>query len=81
LPKKTGKKDISRSDYNKDDESRTDFAYTLALLARGCSDNEICNRILTERQNWKNKPTDHVRERYLERTITRAREIVQQPVA
>ncbi len=71
-------RNIIRDNYDKGDESRTDFAYTLALLIRGFTDNDIRQRILAERQNWDNKPTEHVRNRYLERTIERAHDVVQQ---
>ena len=65
---------IRRADYDKGDESQTDFCYTLALLRRGASDSDIKNRIFAERTAWRHKPSDIDRERYLNLTIRKARE-------
>jgi hypothetical protein len=70
-------KAISRRDYLRPDESQTDFAYTLALLRRGYSDLEISNRLLAERTCWENHQSKRKRNLYLERTIRRAREIIE----
>jgi hypothetical protein len=64
--------DISRSDYERGDESATDFAYALALFRRGCSDEEICQRIRAERDDWANHVGERRIDRYLARTVERA---------
>ena len=71
--------DISRSQYNRQDESATDFAYALALaLARRNLDDEtIKNRILLERKDWKNHHGEKKRKAYLHRTVAKARAIIQ----
>ena len=68
---------ISRRDYLRSNESQTDFAYTLALARRGYSDQQITERLLTERTCWENHRGGKKRNLYLERTIRRAREIIQ----
>jgi len=72
------KKNLSRSDYDRGNESTTDFAYTLALIRSGYSDNEIWIRLLSERSNWDNHGSDKKIIRYLRRTIQKARSIVNQ---
>lgn len=67
---------ISRSNYEKDDESATDFSYALALIRRGFSNTAIEKRILAERTNWKNHKGSRRMQRYLERTIRRARFLI-----
>ena len=59
------KKNIKRSDYNKNNESETDFAYILALLNRGFKTDEIINKILIERTNWKNHQSKKRKRHYL----------------
>jgi hypothetical protein len=68
---------ISRRDYLRPNESQTDFAYTLALLRRGYSDLEIRKRLLAQRTCWENHQGEKKRTLYLERTIRRAREIIE----
>jgi len=70
------KKSISRSAYERGNESSTDFAYTLALIRFGYSDNEIRIRLLSERSNWTNHASERKRMDYLRRTIQKARGIV-----
>ncbi len=70
-------KSISRSDYEKYDESKTDFSYALALARRGYSQSDIQNRLLTERINWKNHKGSSRRKSYILRTIEKAVGIVQ----
>lgn len=70
-------KPISRSNYDRGDESATDFAYALALLRRGYSRNFVRECIVAERKNWHNHDGGHRTEKYLERTIRRAEQIVQ----
>jgi hypothetical protein len=63
-------RDIHRSHYDRGNDSRTDFAYVMALLRRGYSDQVIRQRILDERSQWQ-KHRDP--EKYVERTIRKAR--------
>lgn len=70
-------KDISRSDYAREDESATDFSYAIALARRGYTDNEIRERIISERSIWKNHIGQCRMKHYLDRTITKARSIVE----
>lgn len=71
-------KQIKRSNYEKGDESATDFAYILALMRRGCHEDEIRNRILLERKNWFNHGNEQKMKSYLYTTIKKARSIVKQ---
>ena len=70
-------KDFSRTDYARGDESATDFSYAIALARKGFTDNEIRERILSERSIWKNHLGDRRMKHYLNRTITKARSIVE----
>ncbi len=70
------KKSLSRSYYERGNESVTDFSYAAALARRGHSNNEIYNRILSERMNWVNHNGPERRRDYLLRTIVRARQVV-----
>lgn len=72
------KKEVHRSDFNRGNESATDFAYALALARRGQSEDLIRSRILSERVSWENHQGDGRIERYLHRTIRRAKSIVEQ---
>ena len=67
---------IFRSDYERGDESATDFAYAIALFRRGHSKQSVHNRVLTERTNWKNHIGGKRKQHYLERTIEKAKNIV-----
>jgi len=69
--------DISRSDYDRGDESATDFSYSIALVRKGYTDDEIKLRILSERSNWKNHLGQRRMQHYLNRTIKRARFIAE----
>jgi hypothetical protein len=69
------KKNISRTGYDRSNESATDFAYTLALIRCGYSDNQIRIRLLSERNNWDNHVGDNKIMQYLKRTIQKARAI------
>lgn len=71
---------LSRNRYQKNSESETDFAYTLALIRKGFSDERIRSRILDERSNWNNHHGEKNQMHYLDRTIRRAREFTQQSV-
>jgi len=63
---------ISRNQYDKGDESATDYSYTLALLVRGATDEQIKSRLLAERSDFHRSERNI--EKYLTRTIKKARE-------
>lgn len=67
---------IFRSDYERGDESATDFAYAIALIRRGHSKRSIYNHILDERTDWKNHIGEKKKQHYLEKTIIKAKYIV-----
>ncbi|MFC1853780.1 DNA-primase RepB domain-containing protein [candidate division CSSED10-310 bacterium] len=67
---------LSRLDYDKGNESTTDFAYTLALLRRNVSPKEVKMRLLAERKDWTHHPGGKKQETYIERTINRASQLV-----
>ncbi len=67
---------LTRSLYNKGNESATDFAYALALYRRGLTRTEIYNRIVEERQDWSNHAGSRKRTQYLNRTLLKAEEII-----
>lgn len=68
--------DLSRSHYDRKNESATDFAFALALARRNATDEEIKMRILSERKDWKNHSGEASRRAYLDRTVAKARAIV-----
>lgn len=68
---------LFRNHYQKESDSETDFAYTLALIRKGFSDDQIRSRILAERTKWNHHQGELKQTRYLNRTIRRAREITQ----
>lgn len=67
---------ICRRDYDKGNESVTDFSYALALARRGCDEAYIIDRILEERQNWGNHQGGKRRQDYLSRTVEKAIKII-----
>jgi hypothetical protein len=67
----------SRRNYLRGNESATDFAYAIALARRGASDQQIRQRIRSERTIWTNHQGETRFNRYLDRTIRRARAVVQ----
>lgn len=69
-------KNFSRSNYNKGNESITDFSYALALARRGYDFHTIKTKIINERENWNNHLGGNRVENYLNRTITKAMNIV-----
>lgn len=71
---------FARNTYQKGNESETDFAYTLALIRKGLSDDQIRSCILSERINWYNHQGEKRQIQYLNRTIRRAREISRKTV-
>jgi len=70
-------KPLSRIDYDRGNESATDFAYALALARRGFTDETIRERLIKERICWKNHHNPRKRTLYLDRTIRRARALIQ----
>jgi len=70
------KNSISRTQYERGDESATDFAYSMALIRFGYSDDEIQMRLMAERSNWDNHRGEKRRRDYLYRTIDNARKCV-----
>jgi hypothetical protein len=69
--------DVTRTDFDRKDESATDFAYALALARRNITDEEIKTRIMSEREDWKNHQGEKKRRAYLDRTVAKARAIIQ----
>ncbi|MBF0453063.1 MAG: hypothetical protein HQK75_20350 [Candidatus Magnetomorum sp.] len=67
---------ISRMDYIKDDQSATDFSYALALIRRGFTDRQIEERIRIERVDFKNHQGQTRTQQYIQRTIYRARQLI-----
>lgn len=77
LSKRSGKQGaIQRQDYDRGDESATDFAYVLALLRRGVEPDDVVSRLLTERTDWTHHQGERRKGAYLERTIRKAAEII-----
>jgi len=72
------KNNVRRSYYDRDNESATDFSYALALARRGHDEDEIRSRILSERTNWGNHRGRGRIDLYLDRTIKKAKMIIEQ---
>ncbi len=70
------KKIISRSDYTREDDSATDFAFALALIRKGYSENTVRDQILQQRTNWDNHKGDRRLNHYLNKTIQKAKSII-----
>ncbi|MCP4372281.1 MAG: hypothetical protein GY797_29795 [Deltaproteobacteria bacterium] len=68
---------ICRSDYFSGNESSTDFSYAMALIRRGYSDTEVEHRLRSERVQWQNHLGQRRMQDYLNRTIRRARNIIE----
>jgi len=68
--------DILRDNYQKQDESATDFAYALALLRRGLSPDGVYERILSEKQDWRHHQGETRIRYYIERTIRTANDLI-----
>jgi hypothetical protein len=68
---------INRQNYEKGNESVTDFSYALALARRDCDAITIETRLLEERQNWKNHKSEKQMKDYLKRTVRKAMKIVE----
>lgn len=71
------KKHIFRSDYDKGDESKTDFAYAMALARRNYSKQLIRSCLVQGRTNWENHSGCKRKNAYINRTIEHAVTIVQ----
>lgn len=67
---------ICRTDYDKGNQSITDFSYALALARRGFDETYIKNRILQERVIWDNHLGEKRFADYLNRTVTKAMKII-----
>lgn len=67
---------ICRRDYEKGNDSVTDFSYALALVRRGYGEQDIIDRILRERQSWDNHAGAKRRQNYLKRTVKKAIKII-----
>ena len=67
---------ITRSDYARGDESATDFAYAMALFRKGFTAQHVRESILSERKEWNNHTGENRLQNYLNRTIERARMMV-----
>jgi len=72
------RKEICRSNYERGDESATDFAYALALFRRGHTSQVVQDRMLSERKNWVNHVSDKRMRHYMNKTIDKAKAIVDQ---
>ena len=66
---------LSRSNYETGDESRTDFRFALALLRAGVEPTEVKVRIQNERTEWGNHYSHRI-ENYLNHTVEKAAKIV-----
>jgi hypothetical protein len=71
------RKIIRRSDYDRGGESETDFAYALALARKGHGEDEIRSRLLSERTCWGNHAGHKRIDLYLDRTIRKAKAIIE----
>jgi len=67
---------LYRSNYERGDESATDFAYALALLRRGHNPQFVRQCLKKERSNWKNHAGRNRIEKYLDRTIDKASKVI-----
>jgi len=67
---------IRRSDYERENESVTDFAYALALARRNFSKQQIINRLLEERSDWTHHREKTRQLQYLDRTVSKVLTII-----
>ncbi len=72
---------LSRSDCLRGDESVTDFSYAVALMRRGYSNDEVEACLRRERTNWKNHSGERRMQHCLDRTVRRARNVVEEQAA
>jgi len=68
--------DICRSNFEKGNESVTDFSYALALARRGYDADQIKLKIIAERINWENHSGEKRQIAYLNRTVFKAIKII-----
>jgi len=68
---------IYRENYLRGDESAADFAFAMALFRSGADDDNVKNRLLEQRSDWKNHAGIRRKEAYLKRTIQRAKLLVE----
>lgn len=67
---------IQRLDYDRGNESVTDFAFALALLRRNYPKDQVMQRIASERTDWTNHSGPNQRKDYLIRTVENAWKII-----
>lgn len=65
-----------RTDYERHNESVTDFTYALALARRQFTKDEIIKRLLEERNDWTNHEGILRKHHYLDRTVSKAIAII-----
>jgi hypothetical protein len=65
-----------RAQYQRESESQTDFSYALALIRRGVADPAIRSSIIEQRSCWRNHKGQARMNAYLDRTIAKARTII-----
>ena len=70
------KHSICRHNYERGNESITDFSYALALARRGETAEFIESKIFSERQNWDNHIGEKRIRDYLKRTVKKAIDII-----
>lgn len=70
---------IYRKNYEKGNDSVTDFSFALALARTGASSEYIEYRIRSEREDWKNHIGEKRTEAYLRTTIQKVMSIVAKP--
>jgi hypothetical protein len=68
----------SRCLYQRNGESETDFSYALALSRKGYPDHIIRSLIIEQRTSWQNHLGEIRKNAYINRTIAKARSIINQ---
>ena len=66
-----------RSRYLRATESETDFSYALALLRRGCSEQQTRSLLLDQRTSWEHHNSENRKNAYLNRTTAKAKNIIE----
>ena len=67
---------IRRNDYERGNESVTDFAYALAMIRRNYPREQVIENIRCERTDWKNHSGEKRINNYLKRTVDKAWNII-----
>jgi hypothetical protein len=67
---------VRRMDYDRGNDSATDFAYALALIRRNYSQDHVIQCIFNERTDWKNHSGQKRIKAYLNRTVEKAWKII-----